>query len=235
MAPRLALFLGFLTALATAGAGCVVSPQPSPPDLVLDGDRIDLHPGTGLVSTLIDFSGGPGAVHPAEGVVVITNLDTTEAPSFAKVQPDGSFALAVPGQPGQTFRFQAKSGNLRSQPADFVVSTGGEAIDTAVEGPACLALDPSRWIALDGASDARSIVIRNQCSGAVSLGAPHLRRGLAGFSFTPTTPLTIAAGDVATLTVKAGAGGAESEDVLLLDVTAPSVTHRALTLTVPDP
>jgi len=43
----------------------------------------------------------------------------------------------------------------------------------------------------------------------------------------------IAAGGVATLTVKAGAG-AESEDVLLLDVTAPAVAHRAITLTVPD-
>lgn len=231
MAPRLALLLGFLAAVA---AGCVVSPQPSPPDLVLDDDRIGLHPGMGLVSKVIDFEGAPGTVHPAEGIVVITNLDTTEAPSFAKVQPDGSFTIAVPGVAGQTFRFQAKNGSVRSQPADFVVNTGGEAIDTAVEGPACLAFDPARWIALDGVSDARSIVIRNQCSGAVSLGAPHLRRGLAGFSFTPTTPVTIAAGSVATLTVKAAAG-AETEDVLLLDVTAPALSHRAITLTVPDP
>jgi hypothetical protein len=234
MAPRLALCLGLLAALATAAAGCVVSPQPSPPDLVLDDDRIGLHPGTGLVNTLIDFEASAGAVHPAEGVVVITNLDTTDAPSFAKVEPDGSFALAVPGTPGQTFRFQAKSGAQRSQPFDFVVSTGGEAIDNAVEATPCLTLDPARWVALDGASDARSIVIRNQCSGAVSLGAPHLRRGLAGFSFTPTTPFTIAAGKVATITVKASAG-AEREDVLVLDITAPEPSHRAITLTVPDP
>jgi hypothetical protein len=231
MALRLAPFLSFLAAVA---AGCVVSPQPSPPDLVLDDDRIGLHPSPALVTTVINFEAAPGAVHPAEGVVVVTNLDTTEAPSFAKVQPDGSFAIAVPGQAGQTFRFQAKSGDVRSQPADFVVGTGGEAIDKAVEGPACLALDPARWIALGGISAARSIVIHNQCSDAVSLGAPHLRRGLAGFSFTPTTPVTIAAGGVATLTVKAGAG-AETEDVLLLDVTAPELSHRAITLTVPDP
>src|SRR5690242_17794280 len=85
-------------------ASCVVSPQPSPPlEVVLDGSRIGLESGTELTTNVVGFEAGPGAVDPAGGVVVITNLDAGDAPSIASVQKDGSFAIAVPGQPGQRF------------------------------------------------------------------------------------------------------------------------------------
>jgi hypothetical protein len=219
--------------LWVAAAGCVVSPQPSPPDFTLEGDHIGLLPGADLVGTLVDFSAGPGAVRPAAGVVVVTNLDTHDAPSFAQVQPDGSFEIGVPGLSGQSFRFQAKNGSVRSEPFDVVVASSGEGVTALDASASCLAIDPALWAALDGAGDARSLVIRNTCTGTIALAAPHLRRGLAGFSFSPTAPFTLAAGATTTVTVHA-ADGAEVEDVLYLDVTGPSLEHRAVTLTVPD-
>lgn len=233
MAPRLAHCLALLAVLAAAAASCVVSPQPSPPDVILDDDRIGLTPGVEGFASVIGFAAAPGTVKPAQGIVVVTNLDADDAPSVAKVQPDGSFVIAVPGVSGQTFRFQAKNGDARSQPVDIAIdSSGTKATDLSVT-PSCLVLDPASWIALDGVADARSIVIQNQCTTAVAIAAPRLRRGLGGFSFSPTTPITVPAGGVATLTVHAG-NGVETEDVLLLDVTAPAPTRRAITLTVPD-
>jgi len=224
----------FLLSMCFVAAGCVVSPQPSPPDFVLDGDRIGLRPGVELVASVIGFEAGPGAVDPPEGVVVVTNLDDASAPSFAAVQADGSFAVAAPGQSGQRFRFQAKSANRRSQPFDVAVGSSGEDLSALASAAACLTLEPSLWAALDGAGDARSIVIMNQCSGPVALGAPRLRRGVAGFSFSPTGPVNLAAGAVTTITIHAGPG-AEVEDVLFLDASTPTLERRAVTLTVPDP
>jgi hypothetical protein len=224
--------------LLVAGvAGCVVSPQPSPPmePPTLDGGLIGLRSSEALLDTdFVGFEGGPGAVDPPEGVVIVTNLDAGDAPSIASVAKDGSFAIAVPGHPGQRFRFQAKRESARSEPFDTVVSSSGQVVDDLAAAVACLAVKPARWVALDDRTDARSIVLRNTCSGAVAIDAPRLRRGLAGFSFSPTSPIGLAAGEVATLTVHGGEG-AELEDVLILDVAAPSAEIRAITLTVPDP
>ncbi len=235
MASRFVISMCLGLLVAGVSAGCVVSPQPSPPvEVTLDGGLIGLRPGVELTSGVIGFEAGPGAVDPPEGVVVITNLDADDAPSMASVQKDGSFAIAVPGQPGQRFRFQAKLGSNRSTTFDIAVDASGQDFDpNADAATACITLDPESWIALDGAGDAKSIVIRNACSGAVAIDAPHLRRGLAGFSFSPTSPIDLAAGEVATITVHAG-DGPEMEDVLLLDVTAPAGARRAITLTVPD-
>jgi hypothetical protein len=226
-------FLSVALGLLGLVAGCVVSPQPSPPDFTLTGDLIGLTPVEAATDTLVGFSAAPGTVHPAQGVVVVTNLDAHDAPSFAQVKPDGSFAIALSGGSGQSFRFQAKSGDVRSQPFDLVVAPSGDGITALTAGPACLAVTPALWLSLDGAGDARSLVIENKCAGAVALAAPHLRRGLAGFSFSPTAPLTLLAGGSSTLTVHGGAG-AEVEDVLDLDVTGPTLDHRAVTLTIPD-
>jgi hypothetical protein len=237
MAPRVALqnLIGLLVA-GIVGASCVVSPQPTPPDSVLVGNLIGLNPGTELAKDVIGFQGAPGAVDPPTGVVVVTDLDATDTPSIATVQPDGSFFIAVPGQPGETFRFQAKNGNARSAPFDVIVGSSGADITPLAQQPGCLALEPGNWLALDGAGSMRDLVLRNDCSGPLALAAPHLRRGLAGFSFAldvSTPPLTLAAGATATITVQAG-DGAEVEDVLYLDATGPTAVRRAVTLTVPD-
>ncbi len=235
MAPRGALSR-WITGLLVAGAlfaGCGVSPQPTPPDSVLNGELIGLNPGTELAGDVIGFKAAPGAVDPPEGVVVVTNLDANDAPSVAAVESDGSFYIAVPGQPGETYRFQAKNGKARSQPFDVLIGSSGGDIKTLGQLPACLVVEPGAWLALSGAGDARDLAVKNQCGVPISIAAPRLRRGLAGFSFTPGSPLDLADGGAATLTVSAG-DGAETEDVLVLDITAPSPARRAVTLTVPD-
>lgn len=230
MASRTVARLGLLLALV---GGCVVSPQPSPPDIVFDGELVGLSRGVELVAAVAGFEAAPGTVDPATGVVVVTNLDNASAPSFAEVRPDGSFVLAVPGFAGQRFRFQAKDGDARSQPFDLRLSSAGDTALGLPAQPGCLVLTPRSWIRLDGPGDARSIVVGNQCPDAVSIAPPRLRRGLAGFTFSAASAIQLAPGAIATITVHASAGS-EPEDLLLLDVTAPVPARRAVTLTVPD-
>jgi hypothetical protein len=230
MASRTVARLGLLLALV---GGCVVSPQPSPPDIVFDGDLLGLNPGVELVAAVSGFQAAPGTVSPPKGVVVVTNLDDASAPSVAEVQPDGSFAIAVPGFPGQRYRFQAKDGDARSLPFDVRLSSGGDAAARIPPEVDCLVLTPGSWLSLDGPGDVRSIVLTNQCDGAVSIAPPRLRRGLGGFSLTRRSAIQLAPGDVALITVLASTGS-EPEDLLLLDVVAPVAASRAITLTVPD-
>lgn len=222
-------------ALATLVAGCVVSPQPSPPgsDPSIDGD------GIGSVelaealdqSNLLSFEAAPGTVDPAEGVVIVTNLDNTDAPSVAAVEADGSFTIALPGFPGDTVRFQVKSGAKRSQPFDVVVGADRVTLTEPAPLPSCLTIDPARWVALDGEGDARNVLVANDCSFSVQIGAPSLRRGKAGFSFSPTQPVPLNPGQTAFFTVRAEAVTGEPEDVLFLDLVGPDVPRQALTLT----
>ncbi|APR85237.1 Hypothetical protein A7982_10586 [Minicystis rosea] len=236
MAWRKVLSIGFgVLSVGALVAGCGVSPQPSPPDSILEGNLITVQPDTAVGDEgMIFFHAGPGSVDPPSGIVVITNLESNEGPSFASVSADGSFDIAVPGNPGDAFRFQVKSGLARSQPFDLAVNAMGNALTEVLDEPPCLVLDPARWAALEGPGEERDLVIRNACNGTVSIAAPRLRRGLAGFSFSPASPIALAAGDTTTLTLHAE-NGAEREDVLFLDVTGPTASRRAITLTVPDP
>jgi hypothetical protein len=224
-----------LSALMGLGVGCIVSPQPSPPFTVeLTGDRISLTPGVELVGNVIGFRAAPGTVDPAEGQVVVTNLDSTDTPSIANVKSDGSFEVAVLGQPGQRFRFQAKASGARSEPFDIAVDSTGTVASELAETSPCLTIAPQKWAELDGVGDARSLVIKNTCGAPVSIDPPQLRRGRAGFTFSPTTAIDLADGETATITVVAGSAS-ELEDVLFLDVSSPAPELRAITLTLPDP
>ena len=105
-------------ALVLGGLGCVGSPQPSPPNLSPEGvsrrsNAADIMDG---ILVLAD----PMTVSPAEGVVVVTNLDRLGAPVSEPVQPDGSFEIGVRGMPTDEYRLQIRSGAARSAPFDFV-------------------------------------------------------------------------------------------------------------------
>ncbi len=223
-------------AISLALTSCVVSPQPSPPDPEpdLDGGGIGvLDPGTEDIGYLLTFEAAPGTVDPARGTVIVTNLDLDDAPSRVAVRSDGSFTIALAGLPGDTVRFQVDQDGNRSEPADVEVDATGQVGTLVEDAPACLTFAPARYLPL-AASAAHSIVIRNDCSETVSLGAPRLRRGLGPFTFSPTAPIQIAAGDVAFITVRSSGEADEHEDVLLVDVLAPVIARRAVTLTVPD-
>lgn len=216
-------------------AGCSISPVPSPPaeqpDLDADGlgvlgvESIDMF---GFVS----FDAQPGTVDPAEGTVVVTNLSNADAPSVVAVRSDGSFSIGLAALPLDVVRFQVVA-DTRSEPVDLTINataTGATIAEPVLE---CLVFEPGAWVGLELEDDARSITVRNDCDEDVELDAPLLRRGQAGFSFTPTAATTIAAGEVGFITVRSNGSAPEVEDVLFVDVLAPAVERRAITLSVP--
>jgi len=226
-----------LWAFAIFAAGCVVSPQPSPP---LDEPSIDddgfsvIETGAEDANMFVSFSAAPGTVDPPEGDVIVTNLDNDDAPSVASVNDDGSFTIALAGLPTDVIRFQVKQ-TLRSQPIDLAIDATAQGITVVEDSPSCFVIEPARYVPLDGAGDARSVVLRNECEDSVRIDAPRLRRGQASFTFSPTDSFTIEPGEVTFITIRVEGSDGEVEDVLFLDVIEPEVTRRAITLTVPDP
>lgn len=226
--------------LAVLLGGCVVSPQPSPPvrEPFLDGGRVSV---SGDVMELVDqvtLNAEAGAVAPAGGVIVVTNLDTLDAPVIADVNPDGSFVVTVVARTDQVLRMQVKQGELRSKPADLLLA-GSPISGThrTLDHLPCLEIEPDAWVSFEDAGGSRDVVVRNTCDDDVSIEAPHLRRGVAPFSVSPEAPFVVPAGGSTVVTVRADGGdvdGDEREDVLFLDVTAPEPGRRALTLTLPD-
>lgn len=215
-------------------AGCNISPVPSPPaeQPDLDGDGLGLTGPESIDMDIVSFDADPGTVDPPEGVVVVTNLSTDDAPSVVAVREDGSFSIGLSALPTHRIRFQVVA-ETRSEPVDFEIDatlSGGTIVQPVLT---CLTLDPSAWVGLDGGDDARSIVVRNDCEEAVNLAPPLLRRGQGGFSFTPTGSSTLEPGEVGFVTVRSNGDAPEVEDVLFLDVSGPAVERRAITISVP--
>lgn len=231
--------MGWLRAVVLALpllTSCVVSPQPSPPvdEPELDGGGIGVIGNAAEdFNQLLTFEAQPGTVVPADGVVVATNLDRTDAPSTVAVRADGSFAVALTGLPGHTVRFQVEQDSARSEPVDLEVDASGQTSTIVAGEPDCLVFEPERWVALDSFGDARSVVIRNDCEASVAFATPHLRRGEGPFTFTPTTSFELAPGASQVVTVRASGNDGEREDVLFLDVVQPVPARHAITLTLP--
>ncbi|WP_437562079.1 hypothetical protein [Sorangium sp. So ce542] len=217
--------------LAVLLGGCVVSPQPSPP--VLDGALVGVKDEPMVLVDQIALEGKPGAITPAEGVIVVTNLDTLDAPVVADVNPDGSFIATVMARTEHVLRMQVKQGELRSEPADLRLA-GPSSTEKTLDHLPCLELTPGAWVTFEADGGARDVVVRNGCAEGVSIEAPRLRRGAAPFSVSPEAPFVVPPGGSTVVTVRADGDGDEREDVLFLDVTAPEPGRRALTLTLPD-
>lgn len=221
--------------LAVLVGGCVVSPQPSPPvhDPVLNGGLLGGGGDFSVLQQEILLQGQPGAVQPAAGVVVVTNLDVTDPPALAEVNADGSFMVALRGTVEHQLRIQVKQGERRSPPVDVRIAE--LPIDPQTTRSAQLpCLQVEAWVPLEGAADVRDTLVRNDCAEDVAIAAPRLRRGGGPFRVSPSAPFVVPAGGSAAVTVRADGDGNEREDVLFLDITAPEVGRRALTLTLPD-
>lgn len=226
----------FGAALGLFAASCVVSPQPIPPgdEPALDGD------GIGVIDTsaedsmsFISFNAVPGTVDPAKGDVIVTNLETADAPSVVSVASDGSFSVSLAGAPTDVVRFQVKQA-LRSQPVDLRIDATAQAVEVVDDTPSCFVIEPARYAPLEGAGDTLSLVLRNECETDVRIDPPRLRRGQASFTFAPTGSISIEPGGVSFITVQRASSDGEVEDVLLLDVIEPEATRRAITLSIPD-
>ncbi|WP_437717637.1 hypothetical protein WMF45_15245 [Sorangium sp. So ce448] len=213
-----------------------MSPQPSPPvhDPFLDTGLVGVSGDPQVLRQQVFLKGEPGAVEPAEGVVVVTNLDSADAPVIAEINRDGSFVAAVDASTDQVLRIQVKQGERRSEPVDLQLT--GEPIEatrTMLAHLPCLTIEPAAWVSIEAAG-ASDVVVRNTCAEGVSIGAPRLRRGAGPFGVSPAEAFVVPAGESAAVTVRADGEGVEREDVLFLEVTAPEPGRRVLTLTLPD-
>lgn len=226
-----------LRALPIALAACVVSPQPSPPedDPELLGDGISVVPdGAEDFTEILLFEATEGTVDPPRGAVIVTNLSRSEAPSRVAVRSDGSFSVALAGFPGDRVRFQVDQDGLRSDPVDITVDATGQGSGVTPDEALCFVIEPEKYLQLEGPGDARNIVLRNECGTTLGLGAPRLRRGQGPFTFSPTEPLEIPAGESRILTVRAPTLAGEDEDVLFIDIVDPEPSTHAITVHVED-
>lgn len=211
----------------------MVSPQPSPPvdSPELDGGLVSIGLTPESLLESVTIIGAPGTVDPAEGVVVVTNLDRDDAPSIAPVETDGSFEIVVNGTVSDVLRLQVKTDAARSEPVDLLLDGSVAGVTAAPVDFACLTIEPALWLALDGEGDSRSVVLTNECADALTIAAPRLRRGLAGLTFSPTASFQLGAGEATTVTVRAAAATQEDEDVIFFEIVAPTAGRRAVTIT----
>lgn len=216
--------------LTLALFGCAVSPQPTPPNL--DPQRIMGTGGPEAVSQPT-VNGAAGAVDPAEGAVVLTNLDRDVAPVAEPVRADGSFVITVAGALTDELRLQVRSGDVRSEPLD-VVSIDGEVYMEAERPLAgCFMVDPAYELdfGVVRSSARRSIELRNDCPDRVEL-APRFRMGSTAFSL-EGMPSGVDPGErVEVIVVASAPVGAIDEETLLIEVSAPMVDRRPITLFV---
>lgn len=176
---------------------------------------------TPIVSPLGDHVlvlGLPGSTEPGldvHGVDLDAPLPSTEG----FVAADGSFLLEVPGREGDRLRITTEREGLRSAPID-VLAVFGPATEAPIALP-CLRV-PS-VITLG-----QAVVLENECDEAAVLSALALRAP-APLEVRTAAPLTIAAGERATLDVRR-AGAEPADEVLLVTVSAPVADRRAITI-----
>lgn len=221
--------------LALLGSwGCIASPQPSPPNLSPEGiSRRSNH--TDVMDGIVVF-GQPGTVEPAEGVVVVTNLDQPFDPAVEPVLVDGGFMVLTEGLITDEYRIQVRSGGARTVPLDVVGN-----LDDATLAPAprpladCLQLMPAYELEFGevrvGERVEETVVIRNECAQNVELLEPRFRE--SDTPFTAGNAGTIAPGEAREIVVAAVPTTPGSfEATLFVEATSPESDRRPLTLFV---
>ncbi len=224
-----------VAALMTALVGCNVSPQPEPPSVKpsLDGSAVGFQ--KNVIVMGVAFEAPPGTVEPAEGEIVVINLDRTDPPVFAPVAPDGSFKLVLDGQPQAEFRFQVRTGSGRSEPVDLAGDSTGTVVGPVAHPLAsCLTLAAALELELDGSSGAieRSVTVSNGCADALSFALPSFRTSHPGFSIAGgAQPFALEPGQDLSLSVRfdPGVAGA-AEEISFVEVPAPERDRRPISL-----
>jgi hypothetical protein len=216
-------------------AGCVVSPQPSPPSITIESSTLStVDYADGYIDGVMVI-GPAGAIDPAAGVVVGTSLDNTTAPSAEPVMPDGSFRLLIfdgDGPTGGEYRIQARNGSERSAAFDFFANDG---IDPAPRPHLdCLLLEPAYEIDFGvlapGASAEASVVVNNLCDVELTIAAPRFRESDAPFS-SEAEQIILAPGGATEIVVRASSEELGShEATLFVQEIAPMRDRRPLTL-----
>ncbi|WP_437677855.1 hypothetical protein [Sorangium sp. So ce131] len=213
-------------------AGCGVNPIPEPPSTPeLLGDVVGV--GCDVCDReVIDLAGGPGSVRNAD-VVWAVNLDGTAPPEVAAVGVDGSFLLPLEASFGDEVRLQARRGESRSEPADLIVADG--VLESAPRPLAdCFHVEPELALADTAVGEVSTGALRLEhgCAAPLAIDAITLRAPSAELSLQGgTAPVVLAPGESMDVPVefRPSAPGAR-EEVLLIEVSSPAATRRAVTL-----
>lgn len=204
--------------------GCVATPIPDPPSL----DMLFVTPTS--VGPAVEIAGLAGTVEP-RAIVAGVNLDATDPFARAAANAGGAFSLTVLGFPGDVVRLHVEVDGARSEPIDFVAAGGTPApLVPPLEG--CLDVVSATAIGDVAVGSTRTITIpiSNACGAAVTIDPIALRAPAAGLSVR-TAALTIPDGSNANLEIDVAPTAAGAiEEVVLLNVTAPEVGRRAITL-----
>jgi hypothetical protein len=216
--------LAILGLSAVLGTACVGTPQPDPPNVVMDPDQVysDLPNYGGL-----ELHGRAGSVDPPGSIVRIHDLESDDPPVDATVAADGSFDAEVPGSIGDEVRLQAIFEDARSAPLDLLVDFDGA-------GPAprpladCLTTTPGLELDVP-AGPAATLEIRNDCTGAATLASVSLRYDPSPFSIVDA-PADVPEGEAATVTLEYDPGLGIEEEILMIEVSGPEADRRPVTL-----
>ncbi|WP_437572332.1 hypothetical protein [Sorangium sp. So ce542] len=222
--------------LVACVAGCGVNPIPEPPSApAFAGDVV------GAIcdecdGAPMDVTGGPGSVKGAD-LVWAVNLDRTGAPVVAPVEEDGSFALQIDAFRGHELRLQARRGAARSAPADLVAG-GGVLVPAPRPLAGCFQVEPELALpeTAAGAVSARALPLVHTCAAPLAIDAIALRAPAPGYLLEgATAPVTLEAGEAADVRVVfQPVEDATREEVLLIEVSSPEASRRAVTLFVRD-
>ena len=235
---RLLLDLGFMrtrrwwhAAILVASTGCAGTPQTDPPNIQdpeLDSGQIEVEPpprSFGAPPWVL--VGSASAVTPPEALLHLTNLDSTDVPVAAQANADGSFRIEFGAELGDELRLQVRADGQRSEPLDFVLEAGG--LVRSVPALDCWTTDPQFELELVGPSSA-PIELVNHCDQPLVLTGVRLRTTSSPFSVS-AAPSEVAAGRRASFTVSyAPTESSGSEEVLFIEVGAPAVDRRPITL-----
>ncbi|MFT3771247.1 MAG: hypothetical protein QM820_38010 [Minicystis sp.] len=133
------------------------------------------------------------------------------------------------------YRVQALLDTVASDPLDITnvngITPGSLSV---VTGPLadCFTIDPPGEIGPLAAGETVTVTLTNGCAQPVTVGGFPLRLGSAAWSVTaPAVPLAIPTGGTSTFTVAFDPQpGDARDDVLFVQITAPAVGRRPLTL-----
>ena len=187
----------------------------------------------------MEITGRPGAVAPADGVVLLAvNLDDASSEIEGPVAADGSFTLALPGELAHGYRLQARN-EERSDPVDVTGTADGAPVAVLpVPSGECLTSFPPLELEFGdvpaGAPiNVGSVTFANGCAGAVTLAAATLRKGLPAFLVMQAGqyPKTIEPGtqEVAEVGFKSLTPGLH-EDILFVALETPDGPRRIVTV-----
>ena len=212
--------IGCILLLQSTGGGCTAT-ETGNPTATIELDPSNLRtdvvgPPTGgeLIATL---SGPAGAIVPAGGTLIGTNLDSALPAVRADIESDGSFAISLDVQGSDRIRLLAHRGNEFSEPFDArITSLGAEPL---IHRP-CVRLLPSAVVRVPS-----TVRVVNECEAAITRLRGRVRESDSFLMLTDEAALTLQPGEDATLVISGEGAG-----TVLVDLQAPVAELRAFTV-----